>query len=586
MYFSHAFKKSFLGKDASGNLSFLISGTVKTNALTAGQIGMFSASTGLLAGTGTAAPFILAQGSYYTNDKISPALGGYQESVKSKVINPKYVSRVFKTSYQAPASQVIAIGWDTVTSATTQSFQFECGKTYRLRLDIKGSPALRFLDHNVYRVVDAFSGCCTDDCSAVCTGAIVDGASVLLSWKDQLLRTPLTSSFVQPQVFIKNASSIAEEVFSDDDVLAGRNATSFTGNIATSTTLTVTAVTGNPIAVGMTISSVTAGIPAATTITAQLTSTATNGVLGGAGTYTMSAAATATTTGLTIAGTKAAYVAAASGILGSAVVAGLKLSMAYIDTKFGTCTFTPMDMFDIAPLLAFASIQDESGTPCSIKPYANTSGTSYSPTLGNSFVKELITPRQVQGTGESVVRDLILSGRYRQEAFPDSMNVNHLRMREIEGNPSVTTFDKTQTFNTLNILHNVPRFNNPSSTFDNDQYLLTIYIPSGSQASALTTWISAMLTAAGNGVSIEDFSQAFVGTANIVTGSSTITVTAVTSGSLIVGQTITVGTGVVNAVISAFGTGTGGVGTYQITTVATATTTGLTINASNASSNI
>jgi hypothetical protein len=581
MYFSHAFKKSWLGKDASGNLSFLGSGAtvIKTNSLTAGQIGMFSATTGLLLTTGTAAPFILAQGSYYTNDKISPALGGYQESVKSKVINPKYVSRVFKTAYYAPASQVISIGWDTITPTTlTQHFQFECGKTYRLRLDIKGSPALRFLDHNVYRVVDAFSGCCTDDCSAVCTGAIVDGASVLLKWKDQLLRTPLTSTFVQPQVLIRNASNIAEEVFSDEDVIAGRNATSFTGNIASSTTLTVTANTGNPIAIGMTISSATAGIAAAATITAQLTSTEPNGILGGKGTYTMSATATATTTGLTIAGTKAAYVPAASGTLGSAVVAGLKLSMAYIDTKFGTCTFTPMDFYELAPLLAFASIQDETGNPCAIKPYANTST--------GDFVKELVTPRQIQGTGETVVRDLILSGRYRQEAFPDSMNVNHLRMREIEGNPSVTNFDKTQTFNTLNILHNVPRFNNPTSTFDNDQYLLTIYIPSGTQASALTTWVSAMLTAAGNGVTIEDFKQDFVGTANITTGSTTISVTAVTSGSIVIGQTITVGAGVANAIVVAFGTGTGGVGTYQISNAATATTTGLTINASNASSTI
>jgi hypothetical protein len=579
MYFSHAFKKSWLGKDASGIVSFLISGTVKTNALTAGQIGMFSATTGLLLTSGTAAPFILAQGSYYTNDKISPALGGYQESVKSKVINPKYVSRVFKTAYSAPQSQVISLGWDTITPSTlTQHFQFECGKTYRLRLDIKGSPALRFLDHNVYRVVDAFSGCCTDDCSAVCTGAIVDGASVLLSWKDQLLRTPLTSTFVQPQVIIRNASGIAEEVFSTDDVIAGRNTTSFVASTATSTALTVTSATGNPIAIGMTVTG--AGIPASpiTTIVAQVSSSAPTGTLGGAGVYTLSQATTATATGVAVAGTKAAYVAAASGTLGAAVVAGLKLSMAYVDTKFGTCTFTPTDFYELAPLLAFASIQDETGNPCAIKPYANTST--------GDFMKELVTPKQVQGTGETVVRDLILSGRYRQEAFPDSMNVNHLRMREIEGNPSVTNFDKTQTFNTLNILHNVPRFNNPSSTFDNDQYLLTIYIPSGSQASALTTWVGAMLSAAGNGVTIEDFSQAFVGTANIVTGSSTITITAVTSGSLIVGQTITVGAGVVNAVISAFGTGVGGVGTYQITTVATATTTGLTINASNASSNI
>jgi hypothetical protein len=578
MYFSHAFKKSFLGKDASGNVSFLTSGTVKTNALTAGQIGMFSASTGLLLTSGTATPFIMAQGSYYTNDKISPALGGYQESVKSKVINPKYVSRVFKTAYYAPASQVISIGWDTITSSTTQSFQFECGKTYRLRLDIKGSPALRFLDHNVYRVVDAFSGCCTDDCSAVCTGAIVDGASVLLTWKDQLLRTPLTSTFVQPQVFIKNASSIAEEVFSADDVLAGRNISTYTANIASSTTLTVTSTPTNPIAIGSTVTSTSAGIPASTTITAQLTSTEANGVLGGKGTYTLSASATATTTGITVVGTKAVYVPAASGTLGSAVVAGLKLSMAYIDTKFGTCTFTPQDMFEIAPLLAFASIQDETGNPCAIKPYANTST--------GDFVKELVTPRQVQGTGESVVRDLILSGRYRQEAFPDSMNVNHLRMREIEGNPSVTSFDKTQTFNTLNILHNVPRFNNPSGTFDNDQYLLTIYIPSGTQASALTTWISAMLTAAGNGVTIEDYSQAFVGTVNTTSGSTTITIASVTSGSILVGQTITSTNIPTGAIVVALGTGTSGVGTYQISAAATATASGTALTATNASSTI
>jgi hypothetical protein len=578
MYFSHAFKKSFLGKDASGNVSFLTSGTVKTNVLTAGQLGMFSAATGLLLTSGTAAPFIMAQGSYYTNDKISPALGGYQESVKSKVINPKYVSRVFKTAYYAPASQVISLGWDTITSSTTQSFQFECGKTYRLRLDIKGSPALRFLDHNVYRVVDAFSGCCTDDCSAVCTGAIVDGASVLLQWKDQLLRTPLTSTFVQPQVYIKNASNIAEEVFSADDVLAGRNISTYTANIATSTTLTVTTTPANPIAIGSTVTSTSAGIAASTTITAQLTSTEANGVLGGKGTYTLSAAATATTTGIAVVGTKAVYVAAASGTLGAAVVAGLKMSMAYIDTKFGTCTFTPQDMFEVAPLLAFTSIQDETGNPCAIKPYANTAT--------GDFVKELVTPRQIQGTGESVVRDLILSGRYRQEAFPDSMNVNHLRMREIEGNPSVTNFDKTQTFNTLNILHNVPRFNNPSSTFDNDQYLLTIYIPSGTQASALTTWISAMLTAAGNGVTIEDYSQAFVGTVNTTSGSTTITIASVTSGSILVGQTITSTNVPTGAIVIALGTGVGGVGTYQISAAASATASGTALTATNASSTI
>lgn len=70
-----------------------------------------------------------------------------------------------------------------------------------------------------------------------------------------------------------------------------------TANTATNTTLTVTANTGLPIAVGQPVSG--AGIAAGTVIAALGTGT------GGAGTYTLSLATTATATGITVTATTA-----------------------------------------------------------------------------------------------------------------------------------------------------------------------------------------------------------------------------------------------------------------------------------------
>ena len=420
MYFNHAFRKSFLGASAQGSLSVRTTGG--TEDLTAGQLGLFDSRT-WQAVTSTGKPFVLAQGSYFTNDKIGPVHGGYKESVKSKVINPKFISRVFTTCAVTPATHIVAVGWDL---ADGPGFQFECGKTYRLRVDLKGSPALRFLSHNVYRVVDAFSGCCADDCSAQCTGDPVDAACVLLKWKDQLNRTPLTSSFIQPKVYVKDGSS-AVEVFSELDVEMGRD--------------------------------------------------------GGHGAYTC-----------------------VTGSGAGDVVAGLVIEAAYEDTKFGICTFTPTDHYELQPLKIFVSVVDETGEPCAIKPIGN-SATGDVSSSDSDLVTTIQDPAQAQGVGESVIRDLILSGRYRQEAFPDSARVEHLRMREIEANPSLTGSAgqaiRTGLFNSINILHNVPRLNNPTGTFDNDQYLLTIYVPTGVDCSSFLNTLQEILNCAGNGLEIE-----------------------------------------------------------------------------------
>ncbi len=144
MYFPHAFKKSYLVKSTT----LLTSGS--TADLTAGQVGFFNAKSFAALSSGGIAPFIFAQGSWFAKDKIGPQHGGYQESVKSKTINPKYISRVIKVSSKAAKNHIIKV--------TANGEIFKSDNTYRLRVDVKGSPALRFLNHQLYRTLDAYSG--------------------------------------------------------------------------------------------------------------------------------------------------------------------------------------------------------------------------------------------------------------------------------------------------------------------------------------------------------------------------------------------------------------------------------------------
>lgn len=414
MYFNHAFRKSFLGKTNAGSLDVRTSGS--TADLTAGQIGLFDAKT-FQAVTSTGKPFILAQGSYFTNDKIGPVHGGYKESVKSKVINPKYITRVFTTCSVTAQPEIKQF----CISNT------ECGKTYNLRLDLKGSPALRFLSHNIYKTISAFTGCCTDDCSATCTGALVDPTIATIAWAKAIVNDPILSNYFLVQVIDWDENTVATQ------------ASTSAADIAD--------------------------------FVADLN----------------------------------AYTSTFDPLTDSAASSCLNLTVAYVDTKFGICTFTPTDFYELQPLRVFGSLVDESGDPCSTRHFT-ASGQVDPDGVLTPAVQE---PRQAQGLGETVIRDLILSGRYRQEAYPDSSRVESLRMREIEGNPSLTgTAGQTirdSFFNSINILHSVPRFNNPSGTFDNDQYLLTIYVPAGVDNTAFLNNLQTILNCAGTGIEIENF---------------------------------------------------------------------------------
>ena len=450
MYFPNAFRKSFLPASTT------LASSGGTDALTAGQIGFFDAKTYQVV-SAQAAPFILAQGSYFAADKIGPVHGGYKESVKSKVINPKYISRLIKVTSDVAQNQIVSVD---PSAATINS-----DTTYRLRLDVKGSPALRFLNHQLYKTLDAHSGCDT----VAGTTNTVDQNVVLLKWKDQINEAPLLKDFVVAKVWNLTTASVAinPTAGSATIVVANADAAAFQAGEK---------VVHASLAGGSQVVSVGAADSASSGYAnVVLTKNAVASTDGNAKIYSQVAT-----------GTYAPVTSSANDI--AAVDSHLEITAAYVETKFGACTFTPTDFYELEPLFIYTSFVDESGDPCAV----------------NGFVSaEIQAPKQASGLGETVLRELILDGRYLQNAYPDSSRVDSLRMREIEADPALATVNKAGLYDQVLILHNVPRFNNPSSTFDNDQYLIVVHVPTGTSTSSITNFIASSASAAGNAVTLE-----------------------------------------------------------------------------------
>ena len=490
MYFSHAFRKTLLGVDAgSGALSTATGSTaVATSALTAGQLGLYDQSFAYInpATAATSKPFYLVQGSYYKTAGYSDTIGthgGYQESVKSKMINPKYITRLFWVQSKAPAQQVVQI---------PISCGLTCDTTYRLRIDVKGSPALRFLSHNLYRVLDSYTGCC----STTNPGFVKDPTATILNWKEQLNASPYFNNMVQARAFkfvtvlsgdsgtvTATTTQTTITMASTTGVLAGQRvigtgipANSFVTTVNSNTSIVIKYPTQ---AVAPTISTSVSMNFYSDLYAANTMGSPTVPYLGQA-TYIPG---TTIATGATIAasGSGALIYTPAADAASFSYTAGqepfLELTSAYVETKFGNATFTVTDNYDVEPLKIIASVVDDSGNPC----LTYCIGTS--PNIGIAGIAtEVQAATQVQGLGETVLRELILTGKYRQEAFGDGVNIDTFRMREIEANPGVLSMmslaNRNALYNKFCILHSVPRFNNPSGVFDNDQYLIEIAVPS------------------------------------------------------------------------------------------------------------
>lgn len=468
-YFNHAFRKTFVGTATNpfinGNGDKLGVALIPAK----GEFTFVNPKTWLGVNTATAPTdccnLVLVSGSIFDKDKIGPFHGGYLETNKSKEINPRYVSRFYRVDPCTPQNNVVHVGStgftngtgvatvDTITAGTatfvngtytdvllsgsagpvyatvtvagnavtvvtitgagygyavndvltisqaavatagsitisgagtattvdvatlvaadaTCCKEFLCGETYNLRLDVKGSPALRFLNHNAYLTLTAYTGCCADDAIAPTP---VDSTLVMIEWANQIVNSPLISPFILPIVFDET----------------------------------------------------------------------------GAAWY---APGTVDSLGNVVANTWDTYVSPGHT---DGACAGLVLNGAYVDTKFGDCSFQVSDFYEKEPVRIYASEVDLNGDPCA---------------FSTLCVVTECQGRQANGLGETVLRDLILSESYRQSFF-----ATDVRIREItQGNAFYDIIDRNTLYTRYFIQHNVPRFNNPSSTFDNDQYLLEV----------------------------------------------------------------------------------------------------------------
>ena len=386
-------------------------------------------------------PLILASSSVLQKDKIGPFHGGYQETNKSKMINPKYVQKAYWVKPCFPTQAVVSVGTTPETivpglpangfqGGTVQSnccFQFLCGETYYLRIDVKGSPALRALNHNAYQTVDAYTGCCTGP-----TPTPVDPTLVYLEWAKRIVINNYLNPFVLPVVF--DYTQVAW------------------------------------YAPGTTVDPITG----AAVTTAQWWTSPT-----GVDQYAASPQA-------------AAWTAA----LANACEAGLRLFGAFVETKFGDCTFQVVDFFEKEPVKILASMVDYNGDPCVFEGIC-----VYNDCLG----------LQGMGFGEQVVRDLIKAESYLTNFFAN----NDLRIREItQGYDMTNAINRNALYSRYYILHSVPRWNNPTSTFDNDRYMNEIIIaepgfttPSSVAVgnTVLNTFLTNWLGACANCVDFEEF---------------------------------------------------------------------------------
>jgi hypothetical protein len=506
-YFPHAFQKMLVAG------SFQTTTGIASSALTAGQVGVFNANTNLTVDATLTTnayqvnPLVyIAQGSYHTVDKLGPYHGGYKESVKSKGINPKYISAYYVTEPSNPVQDIVQI-------AATAGCAVTCNTTYRLRLDLKGSPALRFLTHNAYFTLDADTGCCDS------SNNNVDPNIVLLGWADRLALYPTVKDFVQGRVWNRvllstglgatatataaNALTVSDRTgiaAGDRVVFTPTTATSATGSTIAGNLFTVGTATNTIFSVGQVLTGT--GVAAGTTIVSRV-----SGGGGTGSTFLVNISQTVASTPISSTSPVIAYVissyTAATGSGAVALVAAdtiqtpsstaisnvtttiitpkiydvissatyvpltgatapdtvesfLEIVGAYVDTVFGDCSFAPRDHVELQPIEIYASL------------------TALDP-LGNQCLAQCFVPTETQqaiqgrGFGETLIRELILAKRYQQEPW-----IQDPRLREVLDYNPFTEITRGNKYVVYNILHSVPRKANPTGMMDNDQYLVRI----------------------------------------------------------------------------------------------------------------
>ena len=176
----------------------------------------------------------------------------------------------------------------------------------------------------------------------------------------------------------------------------------------------------------------------------------------------------------------------ATAVTGSSGDNILQLTVGYTATFFDNCSFDTRDNVDTEPLTMKVGMLDEDGNACVDSCFTQRTGTSGTfAAFPDSSTVEVVLMKE-EKTGENVLRDLILDRRYSQDGGHNQGNRDSARFREIEkGDNILAAVDRTTTYRNYKIQHTVPRYNNPTGVFDNDQYLYEIHIPCATGSDAL-----------------------------------------------------------------------------------------------------
>ena len=86
---------------------------------------------------------------------------------------------------------------DTV-GAQACEFEFLCGETYNLQINLYGSPVLRVMNRDSYRNLAAYTGCCPE---GSITPTAVDSTLVMIDWANQIITSPYLKDFIRPIVY-------------------------------------------------------------------------------------------------------------------------------------------------------------------------------------------------------------------------------------------------------------------------------------------------------------------------------------------------------------------------------------------------
>jgi hypothetical protein len=494
-YFNHAFRKTFLATgdnigpvaitnpsggsvgNASATGGFLVTASRPTYALNQlaaaattlhgnlenNYVGWFDPKTNLSVVPSTATeccPLYLAGSTIYCKDKVSPFIGGYQETNKSKVVNPKYVSRFYDVEPCTPTNNVVHVGstyasagggvltldpatlvggtgYTNGTSTTTVTGGTGTGLIVEITVALGIVTSVTVLspgkDYTIGDTVTIVGG--NND-------ATIDILTVTTAIDPVISGTNCCKEFLCGETYYLRLDVKGSPALRFLNHNAYYIASAYTG-CCPAGAIAPTAVDSTEVMI------LWANDLLNSPIVSPFFQIA---IQDEAGVIWYAPGTDATFLASVGADTWNNYVSTGHT---AGACAGLIFNGAYVDTRFGDCTFQISDFYEKQPINLYPSEVDLNGDPCEFE--------------GLCVVNECLGS-QAMGLGETILRDVILSESYRQNFFSSDF-----RIREItQGNQIVNAVNRQALYYNVFLQHSVPRFNNPSGTFDNDQYLLQV----------------------------------------------------------------------------------------------------------------